>query len=287
MTNTVATQFLSFGEDFSNGLVELEHRRFLEHSLAVLQDLDSSQIEVPEGAFLDDTMPMGFGSFNATPTSNLLLQASDDSMLTTSSEHMMPQQIVFTGPITDLKRIPNAQHLRSIQPQTMTVNILASAISVKPPRTIQLRRRDAEMDIVEVTFGDETKANFTISFWLVPVDSRTKYTPRKGSLRETLMSLRSGDAVIATHIALNEFNGNVYGNSLNRGITKNVTTLTVLSGSITGISASAASKLSRVRSWSKQFVGGKKRASSQEIPPSSPAERRTGLVLPADTQTYG
>ena len=280
------TQFLSFGKAIHDD-DDLEHRRFLEHSLAVLQSLESSQIEVPDDTYLDDTTTMRFGSFGGTLTSELSLQESDDSLATNSSEQTGPQVIVFEGPLTDLRRIPNAQHLRAIQPQTMTVNILASVIVVKPPRTVQLRRRDAEMDIVEVIFGDETKANFTISFWLTPADSQATRTPKKGSLREAVSELRSGDVVIATHIALNEFNGNVYGNSLSRRITRNNTTLIKLSGSVTGLSSPAASKLSRVRNWSKQFVGGMKRASSPEFSPSKLTKRRTQLVLPADTQPYG
>ncbi|KAK4624221.1 hypothetical protein CLAFUW4_05876 [Fulvia fulva] len=280
-------QFLSFGEGLNNDDDDLEHRRFLEHSLAILQDLDSSQIEVPDGTDLDDTNTMRFGSFGGTLTSELSLQESDASMVSTSSEPAGPQAIVFEGPLTDLRRIPNAQHLHAIQPQTMTVNILASVIVVKPTRTVQLRRRNAEMDIVEIIFGDETKANFTISFWLVPVDSQAARLPKQGSLRETVSQLRSGDVVIATHIALNDFNGNVYGNSLSKRTTRNNTTLIRLSGSITGLSAPAASKLSRVRNWSKQFVGGTKRASSPESSPGRDSKRRIELILPADTQPYG
>lgn len=269
-------QFLSFQDS-----PEDEHENFLEYSLALLQELESSQIDDGDSTFLDDTTVLPSTSFSTTASTELSVQNSDESMGVPSQ-----QVVTFRGTIMDLKRIPNARHLQMMHPQTMTINILASVISIQPPRTVRVRRTGAEMDIVEVLLGDDTRAGFSISFWLTPVDSLRPFQPyAQGNLRGKLNELRIGDVVVVTHIALSQFRGNVYGQSLSRRMTVN-TSLTVLSNHVGGLSGPNAAKLERVRTWSKNFTG--KRPTAEDSPDllrSSTSKRRHSQVeLPPDTQ---
>ncbi|KAF2215194.1 hypothetical protein CERZMDRAFT_23534, partial [Cercospora zeae-maydis SCOH1-5] len=189
--------------------------------------------------------------------------------------------------ITDLKRIPTAHHLESIHPQTMTINVLASVISIQPPRTVRLRRRAAEMDIIEILVGDDTRAGFNISFWLPPTDSQrsngsqSRHSP---SLKGALDEVRSGDMLLISNVALGTFKSNVYGQSLNKRITRNNTSVVKLSNDIAGLSAPAMAKLERVQDWSSNFVGkplGSKRAASPD--PHHFGHRKRKSLLPPDT----
>lgn len=257
-----------------------EHINFLEHSLAVLQNLDSSQIGLPDGTYADTTN-FTSSSFGTTLSTDL----SDGSLATFSTELPETQVINFDGPIWDLKTIPNARHLQAVHPQTITVNVLAGVIAVQPTRTVKLRRRNAEMDIIEVLVGDETRAGFSITFWLTPIDSQAHARSQgKIALREQLSGLRAGDVVLVTHIALSEFNGSVYGQSLSRRITRNNTSLAVLSDKVVGLPVPTANKLGRVREWSVNFVG-KKRAASPARALVEDSKRRR-MELPPETQAW-
>ena len=273
-----APQFLSF-EDELEDQPSQEHMKFLEHSLAVLQNLDSSQIAIPDQTTYDETTFVSDLSFNST-----LLQTNSygGSFSTTASTGEPSQQIVnFTGQITDLRKIPTARHLESIHPQTMTINILASVISIRPTRTVKLRKRAGEMDIVEVLVGDETRAGFNISFWLAPTDSQRP--DLTNSMRDMLSSLRSGDVLLITHIALGEFKGNVYGQSLSKRITRNNTSIIKLSGETIGLPAQTMAKLKRVIAWTGDFVGRPaKRPAGASFEEVTNGKRRA--ILPPDTQ---
>lgn len=283
-----AAQFRSFqdgGED--------EHLNFLEYSLAVLQNLDSSQIG-PSDDNIDDTVLeestyVTAGSLSTVTSSETHFQTSSGSVASYTSGNLEQQVVNFSGQVTDLQRIPNARHLRAIHPQTMTVNILASVIAVQPARTVRLRKRQGEMDIIEVLLGDETKAGFTTTFWLVPVESQAGRPPasnaRQNGLREMLEHLRLGDVLLLTHIALAEFNSNVFGQSLSRRTTRNNTTVTVLADGVSGLSAPLLAKLKRVKHWAGNFVGqGTKHALSQSRVEGTGDRQLARPVLPPDTQ---
>ncbi|KAM3416713.1 hypothetical protein BST61_g8304 [Cercospora zeina] len=281
-----ATHFLSFDHATTEHPSQ-EHVQFLEHSLAALQNLDSSQIaSAPlEYSTYDEATFVSALSFNSDMTPSFSTTAS----ISTSASAQHSQQIVnFAGFITDLKRIPTARHLESIHPQTMTINVLASVISIQPPRTVRLRRRDAEMDIIEVLVGDETRAGFNISFWLPPTDSQRSNAFKSrdsSSLKEALDEVRSGDLLLISNVALGTFKGNVYGQSLSKRITRNNTSIVKLSNDVAGLSAPSMAKLERVRDWSSNFVGkpsGLKRAASPR--PHHFGHRKRISLLPPDTQ---
>ncbi|KAL1997597.1 hypothetical protein VTN02DRAFT_1379 [Thermoascus thermophilus] len=70
------------------------------------------------------------------------------------------------GRVSDLQDLPSAGYLRSIVPQTMTVNLIVGIIAVYPPRRVTTRRWKREMDVVELVVGDETRTGFGLTFWL-------------------------------------------------------------------------------------------------------------------------
>jgi hypothetical protein len=123
------------------------------------------------------------------------------------------------GHILDLRDIPNAKFLDSIQPQTMTVNLIVGIISVAPPRAIKTRR-GAEVELVELLVGDETKSGFGINFWLSPLSKESNDGRAVDDMRNVLLSLRPQDIVLLRNVAMSSFRGKVYGQSLRKEMTK-------------------------------------------------------------------
>ncbi|EMC98220.1 hypothetical protein BAUCODRAFT_121106 [Baudoinia panamericana UAMH 10762] len=259
------TQTRSFDASYN---VE-DRTRFLEHTLALLDKLQSSQI-----APADETtiMPSTFPSF-ATTGQALLVDADYPF---SAAGHSSNTDALLD--ITNLRKIPNAQDIISIQPQTVTVNVLAATISVSPSRTVSLRKRTGEMDIIELVIGDETRAGFGISFWLTPLDSQRIAFDE---LRDNLRRLRPGDVVLVQNVALSPFQGCVYGQSLSKRFSRNATTVTVLREQ-QELPAVLRSKFQQVALWRDQFVGrdddrtsvltsGQLKAGTKEaLPPDTP-----------------
>ncbi|KAI6888335.1 hypothetical protein KC360_g1028 [Hortaea werneckii] len=198
------TQFLSFLNDPSanhDASHEQDHLAFLEHSLARLDELESSQIT----PMLDDETTTTFNSnledslAHEEGTSDLPNSQGTQGRLATAAlpQHPQNQQhqlFRIIGPISDLRSIPSAAHIDSIFPGTITLNLLCAVISVSPIRTVQLRRRrragdatgnhhhqhlhpnnptDAaanpdERELIEILLGDETRAGFSATFWFRP-----------------------------------------------------------------------------------------------------------------------
>jgi hypothetical protein len=172
--------------------------QFFEQSYARHNDIMSSQLATASDAGLSHSN-------------------SDSSLATNSSTSftlsMRAKEIPLCGNLSDLKDIPTAPYLNSIHPQTVTVNLIIGIISVQAPRPIKTRH-GADVQLIEVLVGDESKSGFGISFWL-PVSQ-----PVQGDMRNVLDSLRPQDVVLMQNIALNSFRGKVYGQSLRRGMTK-------------------------------------------------------------------
>ena len=166
------TQFLSFEREA--GVHEKKQRlRFLEHSMAVLDDLDSSLI-APQADDTEGVDQTTFLSVTSLATTSFRTSISSDSLDRESPAQngADPVQLKAIASITDLKRIPNANHITRIQPQTITINLVVGVIAVLPSRTVRLKRLNAQMDIIELTVGDDTRAGFPISLWLVPIDGQ-------------------------------------------------------------------------------------------------------------------
>ena len=279
-TTLPQTQFLSFGE--SGADEEREHLDFLEHSVAAFDDLASSQIlprdAGPEDVSAADTTVDFTTSFTTSSATESSFSATDASL----HSPVVPLSGVNTlGSITNLKQTPAADYISRILPQTMTVNLLVGIITTSPPRTVHLRKSNAEMDIIELVVGDETRAGFTISFWLVPEDSQHKPAD---DLREVLRRLRAGDVLLLQNVALSCFRNSVYGQSLSKRITRNSTLVTVMNDqSDVGLQPHLRAKLARVQHWTGDFVGVSRKVTSFE----GTDDRREvkGLeALPPDTQ---
>ncbi|KAK4545931.1 hypothetical protein LTR36_002495 [Oleoguttula mirabilis] len=290
------TQFLSFEDAATPGRDRLH---FLEQSLARLDDMASSQI----APVADDTTFISAGTFTTSfdstsyPTSYASFSTAsptqaDPAPMAAHQQQQQQQPVHFPGAITDIKRIPSAAHLVHIAPQTITVNLLAAIISIAPPRTVRLRKRpNAEMDILELLVGDETRAGFSVSFWLAPAASQQQQRNLKDAddMRHTLRQLRAGDVVLLQNIALSAFNACVYGQSLSKRFARNSTRVAVLEAPT---QAQVQGKWERVRQWGDAFVGreGRARGGSLAGGGSSGETKRSGVrvrreELPPDTQS--
>ncbi|KAL8945514.1 MAG: hypothetical protein Q9222_007939, partial [Ikaeria aurantiellina] len=118
--------------------------RYYEHSFAVHEDISSSAAasQSSSSSLNDSTVYDSFAFPNA-----------DD----------VRQDRLLSTPVTDLKDIPSAAYLHSINPQTMTVNVLIGIIAIPPARTIITRKDKREVQLVEMIVGDETKAGFGVN----------------------------------------------------------------------------------------------------------------------------
>ena len=188
---------------------------FYEESYAVHQDIPFSQIAVVS----QQESQQGSDSF-ATTTSY-----GDSTSFNSLASSSYPQSpIPPSGALHNLKEIPSATYLSSINPQTMTVNLIVGLISVPSPRDIHTKRGVA-VQLIELIVGDESKTGFGINFWL-PADTRNQHgqqqnqNPNQKSLEEILRQLRPQDVVLMRNVALSSFRGRVYGQSLRKDVTK-------------------------------------------------------------------
>lgn len=197
-----------------------------EHSLALHDDLASSQLvpRDPDGhdggddGGTDYSKSVSF-STDEGDTTTVLTAADDDATIIVRTPLQPGRQrggaARAADHLSDLEDIPPARYLESIQPQTMTVTLIAGIISIAAPRTVETRF-GASRTLVEVLVGDETKSGFSVTFWL----SAAECGP--GGLESgsgPLAGLRAQDVVLMRNVALNVFRGRVYGGSLPRGMT--------------------------------------------------------------------
>ncbi|KKY34618.1 hypothetical protein UCDDA912_g05414 [Diaporthe ampelina] len=198
-----------------------------EHSLALHDDLSSSQL-VPrssqahhadggdEGSSTggtDYTKSVSFNTSDEGDTTTVLATADDNGATIVVRTPLQPGR-QRTGAaadhLSDLEDIPPAKYLASIQPQTMTVTLIAGIISIAAPREVKTRFGTSKT-LVEVLVGDETKSGFSVTFWLSAAEHDAEPGPLAG--------LRAQDVVLMRNVALNAFRGMVYGGSLPRGMT--------------------------------------------------------------------
>lgn len=265
--------------------------QFYEYSYAVHEDIPSSQIipsqEPTETCFSNDTDYSTLSSFDASASAS----RTEKSL----------QVVPVSGRLSNLSDIPNAAYLRSISPQTMTVNLVVGVISMPQPRSIKTRRDGRFIELVEMLVGDETKAGFVINVWLpsvAPAEGRALSTD---DMRSMIKGLRPQDVVLVRNVALDSFRGKVYGQSLR----KNTTKLDLLfrnavdrEDDVGAYSAeelngadeteAQAAKAKRVREWVMKFVGAGGRAIPMQASRTATVHRKLhlehGQLLPPDTQ---
>ena len=182
--------------------------------------------------------------------------------------------------VSDIAVIPNANYLRSIVPQTMTVNLVVAIIAVHPPRRVMTRQWKKELDLTELVVGDDTRTGFGVTFWLSP-----------GEEDKNLSTLRPRDIVLLQTVALSSFGERVYGQSLRRGTTR-IDLLHRRSvdwkedGGLYNVGAiddamnrmdPLLAKVHRVREWTVRFLG-------YPTTGRGTKRRHDELLLPPDTQ---
>lgn len=266
-------RFLYYEDDTSlTNAVSQERLRFLEDSLAFINELESATLaSSDDNTLLSSTSSIATTSFNATTNTSFSASSASKLAMTLVPEFDLAKEV------TDLKQIPNAEFIAGINPQTVTVNVLAAVILIAPVRTVKLRKRPGnEMDIVELLLGDETRAGFTVSFWLVPAESQQE---PPDDLRETLKTLKLGDIVFIQHVALYVWKDCVYGQSLSRKFTRNSTSLDVVNNGLNLPTATRA-KVDRIQGWKVNFLGSRSKRSKTLV---SDGE----YELPPDTQSPG
>ena len=237
--------------------------------------------------------------------------ASSESILTEEDEeHSLLSEIdpltnthaqivtsrLASGTIGNLKDLPNARYLRSINPQTMTINLVVGVISISQPRTITTRRTQQKVDLVELLVGDETRSGFSINIWL-PVTSpdgsnalKHHSSEARGSLGVQMSGLRPQDIILMRNVALSSFRDRVDGQSLRRGMTsidllhRNIVDSHDLKGvfsarqiEMRSLDNARMDKVKRVKEWVMHFVG-------MRVKHSKVLNEGELLTLPEDTQ---
>ena len=187
---------------------------YLQHSLIFHDTLLSSQ------------MVQDIAADNTVSSSSFLTASFDTSISGLSSplpvdSHVLLLQVPSAMSISTLGSLPSAQHLRSIYPQTPTPNFLCALMTSPERREVFVRKGAYKMDLWEVTVGDDTRANFKVTFWLRPPrESNNERNPAQVQLLHTLERLRVGNIILLRNIAVTSFQNIVYGQSLNTSITR-------------------------------------------------------------------
>lgn len=260
--------------------------QFYEHSLAVREDVTSSQALEIESM---DESSYSTGFDDSYIESQLLLHGGSSPGKTLAKSRLSSSYL------TNLARVPNAAYIEAMAPQTKTVNLVLGIISIPQPRVIKARRSGQVLGLVEMLVGDETKAGFGITIWL---SDRQNPNEKVSDLQTEIARLRPQDIVLARNIALNSFQGKVYGQSLRR----NMTTLDLLyrnkvdatdRGGAFGVGelqdseggTVQLSKVKRVRQWVMDFVGAGTILPQAGLTKKPGAHRSHQLQdLPPDTQ---
>jgi hypothetical protein len=288
----------SFGDEPAGSIASTENAsevlsQFYDHSLAVhkdipptlLAELDSEPASAGRSSFDSD------GGTPTSPSSAIRVPFQWPTLPVPQTQHL-----------SDLEDIPGATYLRSIEPQTMTVNVIVSLLSIAPPRCVTTGARwgrERQSELVELLVGDDTKTGFSITMWLPPdlhvtwKDGATDMPDgSRSTLRRSLRLLRPRDIVLIRNVALSSFRGKVHGQSLRNDITK-VDLLfrkkqdrddvggsyTVQAVNSAGENDPQLMKVKKVRDWMVSFV-----PEPETEVTSSGSRRRGRRRLPPDTQ---
>ncbi|RAO65722.1 uncharacterized protein BHQ10_001734 [Talaromyces amestolkiae] len=242
--------------------------QFYEHSLSVLGTSFSSESDNN-----DTTLPFD--------------EDSDINEITSSGIAGSAEAVPFPYPceLHNIKDIPNTTYLRSIIPQTPSVNLVVAVIGINPVRRVTARQSKQELDILEIIVGDETRTGFGVTFWL-PRNHKQLNT-LAAEFREKILGIRLRDIVLIRNVGLSSFQDLVYGQSLWKGMTKvellhrqQVDSQDV-QGAYSTVAIETATredrllyKVCNVRNWLMNFVGTKARCGRHDV----------GQPLPPDTQ---
>ncbi|KAM3530233.1 hypothetical protein NHJ13051_001452 [Beauveria bassiana] len=196
----------------------------IEQDEAVLTEFCKQSLAIHHS--LSSSSQLDYDDVNATTTTttSFLDETSFLSSLTTPTvggqQRPAAPNIPPAAHLSDLEDVPSAKHVISLQPQTITLNIIAGVLSIAQPRSVTTRWGTALL-LVEVLLGDDTKSGFAVTFWLAR-DAATMVGGGGGGGGDggLLGGLRRQDVILLQNVALHVFRGKVYGQSLRRGQTK-------------------------------------------------------------------
>ena len=259
--------------------------QFYEHSL-LIYDVPSSQIISP-GSMVENSFTTEAEDFSIESTVNNEI----------STQEQLVRSRLTSGYLSDIKDIPNAAYLRSITPQTVTVNLVVGVISISQPRTLRTRKGGRTVELVEMLVGDETRAGFGINIWLPSPQQNRHSTSGTEDFRSSVLGLRAQDIALVKNVALSSFRGKVHGQSLRRGTTIDLLYRNKVDRDDTAGAFSAKDldresvdmhvlKVTKVKDWVMQFVGNNARPPTGNYSnsrPVHPAKRKALETLPLDT----
>ncbi|TGJ78683.1 hypothetical protein E0Z10_g10084 [Xylaria hypoxylon] len=195
---TLSRSFNTTSDVSEDALDQQIINQFYDHSVAIHGDIPSSQL--PSMSFATEE-----SSFDITD--DLSEERSTQVDTTTEVCGLREGEVRH---LSDLEDLPNAKHLLSISPQTMTVNVIVGIISIAEPRIVRTRWGTTK-SLVELLVADETKSGFSVTFWMSSESSDTNTLVR---------SLRRQDVILLRNVALSVFMKKVHGHSLRKGQTK-------------------------------------------------------------------
>ena len=161
-------------------------------NVTALQPNDGQAMELSSGSPFDDRTSLGSITMRPKPRSHRL---------------------------TILSEIPNTAYLRSLEPQTVTVDLVVGVLHVSQPRLIKTRRDNRWVELVELTVADHTKAGFGISIWLSQGKVSGSNRAQTRDLRSRMTTIRPRDIILVKNLALTSFRNRVHGQSLRRANT--------------------------------------------------------------------
>lgn len=256
-TATAAAAAAAGGASFagvSEGTASEDERdvvsQFYDHSLSAVFDDDDDSGDDEEGDQDDgdDGVTASFASATTTSsdpssmrtgtTGSFAGTAPSGAIVPPPAPRPPPPPKGFgggAGPhLSDLEDVPPAEYVLGVSPQTVSVNLIVGVVATSPARSVRTRYGGGAVDLVELVVGDETRAGFTITFWLDGSGGgggegatgggrglrAAAAAAASAELREAVTALRARDVVLLQNVALRVFMGRVYGHSLRRGLTK-------------------------------------------------------------------
>ena len=266
---------------------------FYEHSFSIHEAVPSRDLtEISE-------VTPGTPTYESNEEMFPLTSSSSNGIIRVPSRRRL-SQVPRPKHLSNLEDIPSARQLESIQPSTMTVNLIVGVLSISDVKTVTTGARygrPREAELVEILTGDETKTGFSITMWLPPemrVNWKDGVNPApEGSrsvLRRDVKIIRPQDIILLQNVALSSYKGKVHGQSLRKDVTKvillfrkRVNEVDVEGVYTVGALRQATDsdqqllKVKRVRNWMMEFVGESKAAGSRR-------GSRRDVLYPADTQ---
>ena len=195
---------------------------FYDHSFAIHEAIPSSELSQ-----ITEAPPQ-------TPiyeSSQDMVTPSTPGIIRTASQRRL-SQAPRPNFVTDLSRVPNSTYLDSIQPQTMTVNLIVGILAISPPRRVTTGKaynRPRQVELVELTLGDDSRTGFNVTLWMPPnmhvgwrdaADQTANQTGARSNLRRAVKEIRPRDVIMLQHVALSSYRGKVHGQSLKGDVTK-------------------------------------------------------------------